>query len=339
MGPNRKIAFQDLPKIELHVHLDTSLSYQNIRALRPGLTIAEYNQEYVAPAQCRDLTDFLRYPASAIALLQTRENLFAAVGQLVREMAADGVIYTEIRFAPLLHIDQGLQPQEVVETVCQAAREAEAESGVVTRLILCTLRHFAATQSLETADLVIAFRDQGVVGLDLAADEAYSLKAHIPAFRKVTEAGMCCTAHAGEARGPESVRETLEFLGVRRIGHGVRSVEDEELVSQLVRQGIHLEICPSSNLQTGVFSTIRDHSIDQLYRHGVSLSINTDGRGLTQTTLCREYELVYQTFGWTLPDFLIVNRMAVQAAYISEELKIDLQHKLEEGYKKEQSNG
>lgn len=304
-----------------------------MQGLRSGVTQEDYLREYVAPEVCQDLTDFLRYPASAIALLQTKENLDMALRQLVRELTMDGVIYSEIRFAPLLHTADGLTPEEVVATLCQAAEAAEQETGVVTRLILCTLRHFPVEQSMETAQLALAFRDRGVVGLDLAADEGFSLNAHIPAFRLAAENGLPCTAHAGEAHGPASVSETLEYLGPRRIGHGVRSIEDPELVHYLAQHRIHLEVCPSSNLQTGIFARMTQHSIDALYRAGVPLSINTDGRGLTQTTLCREYALVAQAFGWQAHDFLLVNRMALQATFLPVQTRELIRTRLEAGYK------
>ncbi len=332
MGPTSVISFQHLPKIELHVHLDTSLSLENVQGLIPGISSDDYYRDYVAPKHCRDLADFLRFPISAIALLQSRENLEMALLQLVREMSFDGVIYTEIRFAPLLHIDQGLTSDEVVSTLCTASKKAEMESGVVTRILLCTLRHFEVEQSMETVRLALKFREQGVVGLDLAADEGYSLNAHIPAFRMAAENNFPCTAHAGEARGPASVSETLEFLGPRRIGHGVRSIEDPELVRMLAQHRIHLEVCPSSNLQTGVFSKMTQHSIDALYRAGVSLSVNTDGRGLTQTTLSREYALIAQAFGWTMEDFLLTNRMALQASFLPSAMKEVVRERLEKGY-------
>lgn len=333
MGPSSVISFHHLPKIELHVHLDTSLSFRNVSRLRPGLTESEYQADYVAPEVCRDLTDFLSYPTSSIALLQKKEHLEMAIRQLIRELKEDGVIYAEIRFAPLLHLEEGLSAEEVVETACQAIREGEEETKVVSRLLLCTLRHFTVEQSMETAELVRRYRDQGVVGLDLAGDEAFSLNPHIPAFRVMAEAGIPCTAHAGEARGADSVEDALEFLGVRRIGHGVRSIEDADLVTMLARHRIHLEVCPSSNLQTRVVATLSDHPLDRLYCAGVSLSINTDGRGLTATTLTREYALVAQVFGWGERDFLMVNRMALQAAFLPADQKELLRSRLESGYK------
>lgn len=332
MGLSSDIFYRQLPKIELHVHLDTSLSLKNVQGLKPGLTPEAYHRDYVAPQHCRDLADFLRYPEKAIALLQTTENLHLALNQLIREMAEDGVIYAEIRFAPMLHTDQGLSPKEVVGTLCRAALEAEVETGVVTRLLICTLRHFTAEQSLATAQLALDFHDQVVVGLDLAADEGIPLDAHIPAFRYARDNHLPCTAHAGEARGPASVRETLDLLKPSRIGHGVRSIEDSELVTYLKQQRMHLEVCPSSNLQTGIFSKITDHSIDKLYRQGVSLSINTDGRGLTQTTLSREYQLIAEAFGWTEEDFLKTNRKALEASFLSLALKEGISKRLEEGF-------
>ena len=236
MGPRNIISFKELPKIELHAHLDTSLSFYNVKGILDDITEVQYQSEYVAPPVCRDLTDFLRYPASSIALLQTRDHLNKALRQLIREMREDGVIYGEVRFAPLLHISGGLTGSEVVETLCSAAAEGEKETGVIIRLLLCTLRHYSTEESMETASLVRDFRDKGVVGLDLAADEGFSILPHISAFRFATELGISSTAHAGEARGPSSVSETLEVLSPRRIGHGVRSVEDPALVGLLVKK-------------------------------------------------------------------------------------------------------
>ena len=332
MRQHAVIDYSDLPKVELHVHLDTSLSYTNILQFRSGLSAEEYRSVYVAPRVCADLHDFLRYPEPSIALLQHPEAVNMALRQLLRELAHDKVIYAEIRFAPLLHTRSGTPAAAIVDAACQALREGNAETGVEARLLLCTLRHFTAEQGLETVQLVEEFRHQGVVGLDLAADETgYSLNPHIPAFQRARELKIPTTAHAGEAGGPESVLETLEFLGPRRIGHGVRSIEDPDLVQLLVQKQIHLEICPSSNLQTRVFDHITDHSIDPLARAGVSVSINTDGRGLTDTTLHREYALVAAAFGWEKADFQRCNIQALQAAFCSSETKQRLLPLLETG--------
>lgn len=322
-----------LPKIELHVHLDTSLSYQNVAILDPAISEDAYQKFYVAPAKCQDLSHFLEYTEPALRLLQTAENLDKAFRQLIRELKTDNVIYAEIRFAPLLHTRAGLLPDQVAEVACNAIAAGFAETGVQCRLIFCALRHFSQLESISTVQLAERWRSRGVVGIDLAGDEvAYSLEYHIPAFELAREWNLPATAHAGEALGADSVIDVLDFLHPRRIGHGVRSIEDPDLVTLLARNKIHLEICPGSNLQTGVFQTMKDHSIDRLYQAGVSLSLNTDGRGLTSTSLTQEYVSISETFGWSKIDFLRTNRMALKAAFCDVHTKNKLLGILECGY-------
>lgn len=310
------------PRVELHVHLDTSLLYPAAKQLIPDLTPEAFRERWVAPPLCRDLTHFLDTVNPAIDLLQTEHALETAFQALVADLQRDQVIYAEIRFAPLLHTRRGLSPRQVAHTVCRCAREQESVSGVTLRLIFCTLRSFRADESLATAQLALDFRRDGVAGLDLAGDESgYGLAPHVPAFRLAQEENMPCTAHAGEARGPESVRETLRLLQPQRIGHGVRSVEDPDLVRELADRRIHLEICPGSNIQTRVVKRMQDHPIDQLYRAGIPLSISTDGRGISQTNLTREYRLVREAFGWTSRDFQQTNLMAIEAAFCDKDVK------------------
>ncbi len=322
-----------LPKIELHVHLDTSLSYQNVVGLDPAISQDAYQMHYVAPDKCHDLSHFLDYTEPALRLLQTAENLDKALRQLIRELSLDHIIYAEIRFAPILHTRAGLLPEQVAKVACQAIDAGFVETGVQCRLLFSTLRHFSLSESMATVRLAHDWRTKGVVGVDLAGDEAsYTLVNHIPAFHLANELNLPVTAHAGEASGAESVLEVLDKLLPRRIGHGVRSAEDPELVALLARKIIHLEICPSSNLQTGVFQTIQDHTVDLLYRAGVSLSLNTDGRGLTATTLTLEYALISEVFSWSKIDFLRTNRMALEAAFCDLSTKDQLLGILEGGY-------
>jgi adenosine deaminase len=255
------------------------------------------------------------------------EDLFA-------QLAEDGVIYVEIRFAPLLHTAQGLTAERVVEIVDDATERMSCSSGIEARLILCTLRHFTAAQSMETAKLVEKFRGSRVTALDLAADEAgFPLDAHLDAYRHTREKEIFRTAHAGEALGPESVRETLRLLHPTRLGHGVRSIEDAQLLEELKQSRIHLEVCPSSNVQIiPSIPTLDKHPIDQLYRAGVSLSVNTDTRMLTPTTLTLEYEKLAQTFGWSAKDFLQTNLMGIDAAFAHETVKARIRKRLLEEF-------
>jgi len=324
---------QKLYKIELHVHLDCSLSYDVVAQLRPGIGYQQYKDEFIAPEKCRDLSEFLTRAPAGFQLMQSRAALRAVVFDLFFQFERDNVIYAEIRYAPLLHCEGGLHPEEVVEIVNEAAAEACSKTGVQYGIIISTVRRHSTEQSLETAELAIKYRSEGVVGMDIAGDEAgYSLAAHIPAFKLAQEHGLPRTAHAGEALGPESIIETLDNLDPSRLGHGVRCVENEELMAHLRDHEILLEICPSCNVQINVFSTLAQHPVDKIYRYGIPLSINTDARTITHVTLSSEYDRLAQTFGWTPIDFHLMNTQALQAAFVTDAMRQSLLTKLNSSY-------
>jgi adenosine deaminase len=307
------------PKVELHLHLDCSLSHAVVAQLDPTITRAQYDAEFIAPPQCSSLADFLTRAPRGFQLMQTETALRLVVEDLFQQLAADGVIYAELRFAPLLHLLQGLSPAAVVTAVDRATEACIAATGIEARLILCTLRHYTAAQSLLTAQLVEQFRGSRVVALDIAGDEAgHPIDAHIPAFQYAIDRGLHRTAHAGEARGADSVWETLRAFQPTRIGHGVRSAEDPALLAHLRRERIHLEVCPSSNVQTSTVAHYAAHPVDALYRAGVPLSINTDTRTITNITLEQEYARLREEFAWTPADLLTCNREALRAAFLDD---------------------
>ena len=322
-----------LPKVELHLHLDCSLSYKAVARLAPSVSREEYLRDYVAPARCTNLADFLARAPKGFRLMQSEAALRLVTEDIFEQLEDDGVVYAEIRFAPLLHLDEGLTAERVVHVVERAADEWSRATGVESGLILCTLRHFSEAQSMETARLVEQFRGSRVVALDIAGDEAgFPLDAHEAAYQFAREHGLSRTAHAGEACGPESVWETLRLLDPQRIGHGVRSIEDARLVEHLKRERIHLEVCPSSNLQiVPEIARWEEHPIDRLYRAGVSLNVNTDTRMLNPVTLTGEYEGVRRVFGWSAEDFLRTNLMGVEAAFAPGEVKERLRVRMGEG--------
>ncbi len=324
-----------LPKVELHLHLDCSLSYKVVSGFHPEISEQTYRQTFMAPRRCGSLAEYLTRAPHAVRLMQSKDRLKAVVRDVFEQLADDHVIYAEIRYAPLLHLDEGLKPQEVTEIVDQAVEQCIAETGIEARLILCTLRHYTREQSLETARLVNAMKGSRTVALDIAGDEAaFPLAPHKPAFDYAHEHGLSVTAHAGEAAGAQSVSETLRELRPSRIGHGVRSAEDPEVVAMLKEQKIHLEVCPSSNVQTNVCSSLKQHPVDRLYREGVSLGINTDARTITNTTLNREYKELEQAFAWTSADLLHCNLEALRAAFLPAEASQKLQSRLTEAYSK-----
>jgi adenosine deaminase len=325
---------KSLPKIELHLHLDVSLSYAAVSALAPSVTREEYQSDYVAPARCTDLAEFLSRSHKGFRLMQTEMSLKLVTADIFQQLAADGVIYAELRFAPLLHLEQGLSAEQVVSAVDRSTEDLIRETGIEARLILCTLRHFAEAQSMQTAKLVEQFRGSRVVALDIAGDEAgFPLDSHVAAYRYARERGLHLTAHAGEALGPESVWETLRLLQPARIGQGTRSIEDSALVDHLRQRRIHLEICPSSNVQIiPSIETWAHHPVDRLYRAGVPLNINTDTRMLTPATLTGEYLGLEETFGWGEQELVDANLLGVEAAFVEQSVKEKLRKRLLESY-------
>lgn len=326
--------FNKYPKVELHHHLDCSLSYKVVQQINPAITAEAYRRDFIAPARCTNLVDFLTRALHSIALMQTEEQLRLVVFDVFEQLQRDHLLYGELRFAPYLHTEKGLSPEQVVEIVESATSQACDSTGIEARLILCTLRHFSPTESLHTAKLVNQFRGTRVAALDIAGDEAgCPLAPHIPAYQYAADHHLPRTAHAGEASGPQSVWETLHHLHPSRIGHGVRSIEDPALIEHLRKEHIHLEVCPTSNLQTNMYDTFADHPINKLHAHGLSLSINTDARTITNITLTQEYEKLHHFFGWQKQDFLRCNLDAIRAAFLPETPRQRLAAQLEEDYR------
>jgi adenosine deaminase len=300
----------------------------------PSVTHEEYRRDYIAPARCTNLADFLSRAPKGFQLMQTAAALQLVTEDLFGQLVEDGVIYAEIRFAPLLHTERGLSPEDVVSIVEHSVERLVRETGLQAGVILCTLRHFTEAQSMQTVKLVDQFRGSRVVALDLAADEAgFSLDAHVNAYRYAREHELFRTAHAGEACGPESVWETLRLLAPHRIGHGTRSIENERLLEHLREHHIHLEVCPSANVQIiPSIANMEAHPIDRLFRAGVSLNVNTDTRMLTPTTLTREYEELRRVFNWGHEQFLRTNLMGLDAAFVDSTVKQQLRERLLETY-------
>jgi adenosine deaminase len=313
------------PKVELHLHLDCCMSYACVRCLAPEVDLATYRSEFAIEGQCGNLVEFLERTLRMVELMQSPEALRIVVDDLFDQLARDGVVYAEIRFAPFLHTEGGMTAEEVTRTIETAVAAATAASGVEARLILCTLRHYDAGRSMETARLAAAARPRGlVVGFDIAGDEAgHPLDRHVEAFQHARRAGLRITAHAGESRGPDSVVETLDKLAPERIGHGIRSIESAELIDRLIAEDVHLEVCPSSNVHTmgAALPGFAYHPIDALRWAGVSLSVNSDIRGVCEITLSREYERLAAVFGWSATDFADCNRAAIDHSFAPAEVK------------------
>lgn len=320
--------FGALPKIELHSHLDACVRVETVADIgrEIGLDLPEpLEAALVAPDTCADLFDYISRIDLALQVMQRPDDLTRIAREAVEDMARDGIIHGELRFAPQLHTRRGLRPEQVLEAVQRGLVEGADRHGVSMGLIVCCLRHQAAEQSLAVAQLAIAHRDM-VCALDLAGDEARHSDAepHAPAFDLARRAGLYLTAHAGENAGAASVRQAIDRLGAERIGHGVRIVEDDELCERVVADGIALDMCPRSNVQTRAVESLASHPIDRLLARGARVTVSTDGRTVSRTTVGEEFERLAGQFGWGLREFWACQRNAARAAFVTDEKREEL---------------
>ena len=317
--------FRKFPKIELHCHLDASVRIATVADLgrQIGLMLPEpLAPALVAPEICLDLADFLLRIDLALEVMQHRDQLIRIAREFVEDLALDGVIYGEVRFAPQLHLRQRLSLQEVVDAVYEGLLQGQQAFGVATGLILCCLRDESAQRSMEIARLALANRDK-VCGLDLAGDEArFSGAAHAEAFALAKREGLRRTVHAGEAAGAESIREALDLLGAERIGHGVRIEESPEVEEIARTAAVTLEMCPLSNVQTRAATSLTNHPIERLLRKGLRVTVSTDARTVSATSVSAEFDRLAKTFRWGPDEFWRCQHYAADAAFVSPQARV-----------------
>lgn len=256
-------------------------------------------------------------------MLQTKNNLKEAAAELVDSLFADNVIYAEVRFAPNKHTTN-LSLEEVVEAVLEGLKNDK----VKVNLLLCMMRGDSFEKNKKIIDLACKYQNRGVVGIDLAgAEKLYKTSDYEELFSYAKNLNIPFTIHAGEADGEESILSAINF-GATRIGHGVRSIESEECLRLLKEKNILLEVCPTSNVQTNICSNIKSHPIKKIIDYGISVSINTDNRTVSNTSLNNEYELLTSSFNFSEEDFNRMNKDAIRHAFISDVEKQELINKI-----------
>lgn len=284
-----------LPKAELHQHLDGALRPETAVELAAGigmsLTLDEARTRMVGPERCRDQAELLGYFNLPLTLLQTAESLERAAAELVEDLAIDGVRYAEVRWAPRLHLERGLSVGSVISAVASGIAHASSERAPrpvpLVALIVTAMRSHPPAANVDLARTAAEF-GWPVVGFDLAGPEAdWPAPPHAAAFRAAQEGGLGLTAHAGEVPGPERIVEVLAF-GVTRIAHGVTAFGNEEVMALLRERDITLDLCPTSNVQSGIVPTLAAHPAARLHRAGMSVTISTDDRTVSGATLSQE---------------------------------------------------
>jgi adenosine deaminase len=331
-----------VPKVLLHDHLDGGLRSATIVELAretgyqrlPSWDVGEVTRWMAGSAQRGNLELYLEAFQHTVGVMQTRDALIRVAAECAEDLAADGVVYAEVRFAPELHVTKGLSLDQVVEAVLEGFRRGSAGRGITVYALLTAMR--TAARSLEIAELAVRHRDEGVVGFDIAGAEAGSPPSrHLDAFQYVARENFHITIHAGEGFGLPSIWEALQWCGAERLGHGVRIVDDisvgadgaislGRLASYVRDRRIPLEMCPTSNVQTGAAPSISEHPIGLLRQLSFRVTVNTDNRLMSEVSLSSEFAALSDAFGygWSDVEWLTINAMKSAFAPFDQRLHI-----------------
>jgi adenosine deaminase len=316
--------FERLPKTDLHVHLDGSLRISTILDLAEehGVTLPADTPEGLLKAmncgvRTGSLVEYLKAFDITLKVMQTEQSLARVAYELCEDVARENVRYMEVRYAPMLHTRSGLRLTAVVEAVLSGLNRGREHFGVNAKVIICGIRNISPESSLEMARLAVAYKNRGVVGFDLAgAEYDHPPKHHREAFELIRRNNINCTIHAGEAFGPESIAQAIHVCGAHRIGHGVRLWENGDLLAYVNDHRMPLECCPSSNVQTGAVPDLAAHPIKLYHDLGLRVTVNTDNRLITDTTVSRELYLCYTQLGLSLDDIKRIMLNGFKAAFL-----------------------
>jgi adenosine deaminase len=319
---------EHLPKPELHVHLDGSLRPATLLelGLSRGIPLPSHDVDELRSAvvadDARSLTDYLRAFDLTVSVMQDAEALERIAFELAEDQATEHIRYFEVRFCPTLNTQRGLAPEQVLEAVSKGLRRGQTAFGVRSSIIVCALRHLPSSASHELAELAVGFREHGVCGFDLAGPEAgHPVRDHAGAFALAHRSGLPITIHAGEAAGPESIREAMDVGHAVRIGHGTRLWEDPELMARARDGGVALEICLTSNVQTGAVSAYEAHPLRRYFDFGVDVTLCTDNRLVSGVTLTDEYRRARELLSFSWDELVQLARNGFSHAFASAEAR------------------
>lgn len=324
---------KQLPKIELHCHLDGSISMETLRKLALKENVPLMALEKVrAPKKCLDLKEYLESFDVVLNLLQEEENLELAAYDLVKQVGEENVRYIEIRFAPLLHQRNNLSVEQIIQAVMEGINKAQQEFDVQVNLLVSAMRHHQTTENIALIDSINQLQDHSVVGFDFAGDEKAVSNEQIKDVVSVAKTSkLNITLHSGECGCIQHVIEAVE-MGATRIGHGVAIKDSVEAMTYCANQQVLLELCPTSNIQTNAIETWEDYPFRLFLDHHILCSINTDNRTVSDTTLTNEYFLLATHANLTLAEMKQLNLNAIEASFSSVEEKEKLKDMIHEEY-------
>src|SRR5246500_1611701 len=342
---------KSLPKVLLHEHLDGVLRPTTVIELAKNVQYGQLPTQdpedlarwFHQGANQGSLPKYLQGFAHTIAVMQTEEALERVAYEQAEDLSGDGVVYFETRFAPIFHTRKQLTHQQIVSAVLKGLERGRKDFGIRSGLIICAMRNMDV--SLEMAELAVDFRQRGVVGFDLAGEEGgFPPKKHVDAFHYIQRQNFSITIHAGEGFGKESIWQAIQYCGAHRIGHGTRLIDDitvvdgkavklGDLAQYVLDKRIPLEICLLSNVHTGATPSLAEHPFKILYQKKFRVTLNTDNRLMSNTTMTREFAAAEETFGLTLDDFEKISINAMKSAFLPYDQRCDLIYKtIKPGY-------
>ena len=324
--------FRRLPKAELHCHLDGSLRPDTILELAaeqdielPAKNSDELRAIISIGDRVRSLEHYIDRFEIPLNVLQTPEALERVAYELAEDAWNDGVRYIEVRYSPSLHTRKDMTGGDSIEAVKRGLDRAEADLNIRTGIIICGIRNISPEISLRLADLAVQFKHKGVVGFDLAgAEENFPAKHHQEAFFMILKNNINTTLHAGEAFGPDSIHQAIHYCGAHRIGHGTRLLEDQDLMHYVNDHRIALEVCLLSNVQTRTVRSLEEHPFKYYFEQGIRVTLNTDNRLVSNTTLSEEYLRAKETFDLSLNDFRDIIINGFKSAFLSHQERRDM---------------
>src|SRR5262249_37411459 len=319
-------------------HLDGSLRIGTIIELAgahgielPSTDPAELRRAMNLGQNCGSLVEYLKAFDVTLRVLQHEDSLYRCAYELAEDAARENVRYMEVRYSPMLHTQRGLRITSVVEAVLAGLRAAHDNLGIESNVILCGIRNVSAESSLEMAELAVAYKNRGVVGFDLAgAEYDHPAKHHKAAFQLVRDNNINVTIHAAEAYGPQSIAQALHVCGAHRIGHGCRLREDGDLLHYVNDHRIPLEVCPSSNVQTGAIRDLASHPLKLYFALGLRVTVNTDNRLITDTTASKELWLCHSQMGLGMRDLKQIILSGFKSAFLPFHVKQQYLRKVSE---------
>jgi len=321
-----------LPKAELHCHLDGSIRLDTLLnlALEQSIELPSNDKKMLESIitignNIVTLEEYLKRFDMILSILQIPDALTIIAYELAMDSWEDGVRYLEVRYCPKLHVEDGMTLSDTVEAVKLGLKQAEKECGIITGIIICSLRNMPFSHSLELSKLAVKYKDNGVVGFDLAGiEENFPAKKHKEAFYLILNNNINTTIHAGEAFGPTSIHQAIHICGAHRIGHGTRVYEDVDLLNYINNHRIPLEICLTSNIHTKTVSSMSKHPFKYYIDERIRVTLNTDNRLISNTSLSKEYEIAINNFNLNENEIRTIIINGFKSAFLSHNKRREL---------------